>query len=540
MRLRRLIDHNPFLLVSAAFVLAGGYLVAAGEGTTFRLIGLFIFIQLYELALLGAAGFIERWVGRRDPSARRDAATLLALEVLFLGDLSFTNSVFPGAGTTGLELGIDREDLVAPLLAAVVAIVLGPVKLAMASRAGGIQWPRALYGYVVFALAMIHGGPVLVLLLGESSNASGAIGTLWWVAAFLPLVLTRAVAGEGSMGPLPVSRPNGVLALGGALLVAAVAHIVSASWAHVVAFEAWHPSALFLGLAAAWPRLVPSRARALSTAGLSLAAATVALLLASGAGPRETIFLGPFETTPFRAVAILATLALVDAARKTSRPRLLYAAAATGVFAVLGATPRAVDNALLVPDPGTKAALAGVALALTVLKVDHLAAALAGLAASLVLSGDVRNDWLLASLVTLHQLVLAHRQGSAPWLRLRTLLAWATLLTSLGALGRTISLVDLYVVSLVAAAFFARSRGRGCGYEWPASIVGVFFLGDRIVRNAPRERTGVGVLALGAGVAFLGAGLAYSVFRQRLAAWVEKTTAGTQPVALPRSSEGVS
>ena len=47
---RRLADRNPFLLVSAALVLAGGYLTAAGAGSTFKLIGLFAFIQLYEPA----------------------------------------------------------------------------------------------------------------------------------------------------------------------------------------------------------------------------------------------------------------------------------------------------------------------------------------------------------------------------------------------------------------------------------------------------------------------------------------------------------
>src|SRR5262249_30878522 len=72
---RRLIDHNPFLLLSALLVLLGGYLVAGGPQSTFRLIGLFGFVQSYELALILAAGLIVRRVA--DAAGKRDAATLL-------------------------------------------------------------------------------------------------------------------------------------------------------------------------------------------------------------------------------------------------------------------------------------------------------------------------------------------------------------------------------------------------------------------------------------------------------------------------------
>jgi hypothetical protein len=523
---RRLADRNPFLLVSAALVLAGGYLTAAGAGSTFKLIGLFAFIQLYELALLGGAGFVERLVARRDPAARRDVALLVALEVLFLGDLSFTNSVFPGTGTTGVEIGVAREDLVAPLIAAFLAIALGPLKLVLAGRAAKIEWPRAIFGYVVFALAIIHGGPILVVLSGESLNASGAIATLWWVVAFLPFVLTFATRSAPStgetFGPFACSKARGMLVLGGALLVAAVAHIVSSSWALVVTFEAWHPAPLLLGLAAAWPRLVPARARDRATLGLSLGAPAVAILLAAFATPGESVFFGPLETTPFRAIAVLAALGLADAARVTGRPRLLYAAFGSLALALLGGTPLEVDGHLLAPTTTTKVVVAMGALGLTLLPVDHLTAALVGLVAAWVFRGDLANGWLGLGLVSLHQLVLAHRQGSAPWLKLRTVLPWTTGACAILALEPRIGLLDLQVAALVVAALVARHRGIGRGYQWPAGVTLLVATGERVATNAPRDRTGVGLLALSLGVVFLGAGLAYSVMRQRFAAWLER------------------
>ncbi|HZU99718.1 MAG TPA: hypothetical protein VFF73_23605 [Planctomycetota bacterium] len=522
---RRLVDHNPFLLLSAVLVLSGGWLVAGdGNGIPLaRLGGLFLFLQLYELALLGGTAFIERFVRGRDASARRDMSLLLLLEVLFLGELHFTSSVFPGMGTTGIELGVDREDLVAPIAVAVLSLLLGPVKLWLSGRAARIEWPRALYGYVFFALALIHLGPLLVLLTGESSNAQGAIGTLWWVAAFLPLVLTRAVAaGEGPMGPFAISRPRGVLVLGLALLVAAVAHVASASWAYRVAFAPWQPAPLVLGFAAAWPRLAPWAARSRATATVSLVAASVALLLGSSAAPDASVFVGPIETTPFRAIAVLATLVLVDAARIQRSPRFLYAATGSLLLVLLGGTPREVDATLLAPGHGTELAFAVVALAFTIVPMDHPIAALGGLAAACVLRGEVRSEWLLASLVLGHQLVLAQRHRSAPWLRLRTLLLWGTLATGLLALEpRSIGLADLHVVLVVGLAFVLRAHGRGAGYAWPASLAAMVLVGWRAIEHAPRGRTGIGLVALSCGALLLVAGLGHAVFRQRLAAWID-------------------
>jgi hypothetical protein len=105
---------------------------------------------------------------------------------------------------------------------------------------------------------------------------------------------------------------------------------------------------------------------------------------------------------------------------------------------------------------------------------------------------------------------------------LRTLFAWGALLCGFEAIRPDLSLLDLYVVALVGGAVWARARGFGRGYEWPASLTSALLVGDRLIRFAPRERGGVGVLALAGGVAFLVAGLAWSIFRQRLASWVDE------------------
>ncbi len=182
-----------------------------------------------------------------------------------------------------------------------------------------------------------------------------------------------------------------------------------------------------------------------------------------------------------------------------------------------------MDGHLLVPTTSTRVVIAAAALGLTLLPVDHFTAALAGLAAAWVFRGDVANTWFGLGLVSLHQLVLAHRHGSAPWLKLRTVLPWTTLACAVLALEPRMGLLDLQLLALVVAAFVARSRGIGRGYQWPASAALVIATGERVAENAPRDRTGVGLLALSLGVVFLGAGLAYSIVRQRFAAWLEQT-----------------
>ncbi|MBW2736642.1 MAG: hypothetical protein JRH20_30000 [Deltaproteobacteria bacterium] len=100
---RWFIEYNPIYLVSAAAVLVGVYLISDGlatqDGTAAQL-AVFGITELYQLALIGAAGLLYR-LGQRRP------ATMLALlTVVYLVDLTLQTAVSPYLGGVGIAASL--------------------------------------------------------------------------------------------------------------------------------------------------------------------------------------------------------------------------------------------------------------------------------------------------------------------------------------------------------------------------------------------------------------------------------------------------
>src|SRR4051812_32553066 len=90
--LRFIIDHNPCYLLSGAFMLLGCWLLNFAlytkAGDLKNLILLLLIINIYEVCLI-ALGLV---LIRKD-MFKRDGRILLALEALFLVDVTFINGI---------------------------------------------------------------------------------------------------------------------------------------------------------------------------------------------------------------------------------------------------------------------------------------------------------------------------------------------------------------------------------------------------------------------------------------------------------------
>lgn len=523
--LRLVIDHNPFFLLSACLVLAGGWLLAGGDRAPSQghILALFAFLQSYEILLIAAVAVVERAAGpsfrkgqgllRGDPASRRDAATLVALEMLFLADAAFAQDALVGAGPVGAALGI-------------AAFAAGPLKLLGLGVAARIRWPGAFYAHLVAVLALVHGAPALASVWAASGvPPEHLVAGLFFGAGALPLVLAASVAaGPGRTGPFRTSLSRLVRWLGGGLAVGALLHLFSAAWAHGVTVNAWFFAPLLVGLGAALPLLFPEMTQDVRLGPLAVALVGAGIVAAASSPVAARVAL-VVPVRPLVATLVAATLALAHLALTLGHRRLLYLSAACGVAAALGGRPDALVEGLRHPSLLLVAAAAVASIGLAVFRRDLAAAIVLGLFAGLggvdalrvrgVASGP--GDLLTAaSALVLIQLVLVHAYEGLGWRSIRTILATLSLAAAVaGSVARGPSILDGYPAALVVWGLVAPILGCRC-YVLPAALAGASLLAFRAAPACPSGRLGAGLAASVAGVLFLGLGLGVSVARSRL------------------------
>ncbi|MEE8286563.1 MAG: hypothetical protein V3R72_07685, partial [Gammaproteobacteria bacterium] len=174
------VQYNPLYVFSALCVLGGVYLLAleldgntvavTNRGWSLGQVFLFAVIQLYELLLIAAAGFLVHKVGLIRP-----AIILMMLEGVFLFDCTFRLETISHLGFIGTALSV-------------VWVVLVPVKAWLFGRALRIDIPRA----VIWLLAGGAAGLALMLQALAMPDVNRAIIILiatWWGAALVALAV---------------------------------------------------------------------------------------------------------------------------------------------------------------------------------------------------------------------------------------------------------------------------------------------------------------------------------------------------------------
>ncbi len=174
------VQYNPLYFFSALCVLGGVYFLAleldgntvAGTNRDWSLGQVFLFavIQLYELLLISAAGFLVHKVGLIRP-----AIILMMLEGLFLFDCTFRLETISHLGVTGSVVSV-------------VWVGLAPVKVWLLGRALRIDIPRT----VIWLLAGGAAGLALMLqtlAVPDVNRAMIILIATWWGAALVALAV---------------------------------------------------------------------------------------------------------------------------------------------------------------------------------------------------------------------------------------------------------------------------------------------------------------------------------------------------------------
>jgi hypothetical protein len=216
---RNFVIYNPLFILSAMLVLAGAWLLNPPDPDGARrlslIVPLFLVIQLYEVALVGAA-----WTFARRRGLERDARNLALVLAPFLLDITLTN-----AGLTTRVFRAFESDVPA-FLAAAAIVLAAAAKLVLACRLAGRR-PGPL------ALVTLLAGPLHVTLyplLGwrlvlEGANAASVtfLGAL--SLAGLVLLAGKVAARGGEDGKT-------VAAASPLLLGVAALHTASTAWSH--------------------------------------------------------------------------------------------------------------------------------------------------------------------------------------------------------------------------------------------------------------------------------------------------------------------
>jgi len=188
------VQYNPLYVFSALCVLGGVYFLAleldgstvAGTNRNWSLGQAFLFavIQLYELLLIAAAGFLVHKVGLIRP-----AIILMLLEGLFFLDCTFRLETISHLGVIGIALTI-------------VWVVMAPVKVWLLGRALRIDIPRT----VIWLLAAAAVGLALMLqtlAMPDVNRAMIILIATWWGAALvgLAVILKPRISWSGTHPP---------------------------------------------------------------------------------------------------------------------------------------------------------------------------------------------------------------------------------------------------------------------------------------------------------------------------------------------------
>src|SRR6266480_7437534 len=123
--LRFIIDHNPCYLLSGAFMLLGCWLLNFAlytkAGDIQKLLLLLLIINLYEFLLIALGLTLIK-----HPAFKRDGRILLALEALFLVDVTFINGII---STIDFRIGLFINLALLILAAIKVHLILTHLRL---------------------------------------------------------------------------------------------------------------------------------------------------------------------------------------------------------------------------------------------------------------------------------------------------------------------------------------------------------------------------------------------------------------------------
>lgn len=285
--LENFVRTNPLFLFSAGALLLGAWLLnpPGGDGarSIWLLLQLYGVVQVYEFALLGAAGLLAK------RGAARDVKSLLLVLGPFLLDVTFTSS--------GLCALLQQNAGWVPALSLVALnMAVAWLKLHVGLRLVGERLSPG-------AMACLALGPLLVgltPLVGLGLAAQGVAHLTSLVTGGGLALLVACLAGTAREGTLRRLAPLAVVGVG--------VHALSTAWVYDSPLS-WTlaPSALVLGVAA--PRLFPG----LAPYRRFLAVACPALALALGAD------WGRVDAAQWRPLVAGAALVQVVALRRNPR-----------------------------------------------------------------------------------------------------------------------------------------------------------------------------------------------------------------------------
>jgi len=246
-----IVDHNPFYLLSAVCMLFGCYAlqhamnVQAGE--LWKLVGLLVTINIYELLLVGLGYLL--YVRCR---LVRDAGCVLMIELLFLVDAAFLNGE---TVTTDLWVGGAIN---------VLLLLLGVFKVWVLLRA--IRAPEAgrILAFVALELAVLYVMPGFFRRIGPEGTVSGtALYGVWWVVGALPFLRDAIMALSRRNAPPRPEETRFVTVFVGAFTVvpylSLLAHLWIMHWLYEAPFYCANLTPILLALTLASRRLRPSR-----------------------------------------------------------------------------------------------------------------------------------------------------------------------------------------------------------------------------------------------------------------------------------------
>lgn len=250
--LRLILDHNPFYLLSGFCMLWGCYLLSGAlytkAGDLHKLLFLLGVINAYE-ALIIPLGLVL--IRRR--MFKDDGRVLLALELLFLVDITFTNGV---VSTINAAWGWMLAGALVALAALKVGIILRGLRLPNGRRIGVLA---------LIQIAMLLILPAVYKQIAMSRNGflpMSAVYLSWVALGALPLIAATVWKWPRRRNLLPV--PGAEIVIGWIYLIvpfaALLVHLYSAAWVYSVPFLSLYTAPVLLGLACALPAFWPAMA----------------------------------------------------------------------------------------------------------------------------------------------------------------------------------------------------------------------------------------------------------------------------------------
>jgi hypothetical protein len=230
-------DHNPFYLLSGAFMLVGCYLLNIAlydkAGDTRKLLVLLGTINVYELLLVVLGLTLIRKRG-----FVRDGRILLGLEALFLVDITFTTGVI---STINARWG---------MLVVAALLVLAAIKLKLILSSLKLPQSNRIWAFVLLELSAVLAGPALfkhIAMLHRGFLSASTVYLAWIIAGLI------VVAGAGLWRREEKSELDREYGLGRFLVIlpflSLLVHLYSAAWVYSVPFTWAYGGPVMLGLA---------------------------------------------------------------------------------------------------------------------------------------------------------------------------------------------------------------------------------------------------------------------------------------------------